>query len=142
MSFLCILDVALSIVLLGFNVWNWFLACSGLTTIEFMGQATGYKSNQYDYSFLRIRDNLFKVFGTKSYFALLSPSLRNNAFTGIEWSFQMRDLGFNEYGELLGSNDEEMAIQAEEFESEATEATAQEDDPDGAEEAESTEIAI
>ena len=56
----------------------------------------------------------------------------------------MRDLGFNEYGELLGSNDEEMAIQTKtkEFESEATEATAREDDPDGEEEAESTEIAI
>lgn len=37
MSFLVILDTALCTVLLGFNVWNWFLACSGLTTIEFMG---------------------------------------------------------------------------------------------------------
>ena len=36
MSFLLVLDMALTVVLLGFNVWNWFLACSGLTTIEFM----------------------------------------------------------------------------------------------------------
>jgi hypothetical protein len=87
MSFLLILDSALCIVLLGFNVWNWFLACSGLTTIEFMGQASGYKQNHYDYSFTRVRDNLFKVFGTRSYFQIPSPSLRYNAFTGIEWSF-------------------------------------------------------
>ena len=38
----------------------------------------------------------------------LSPSLRYNAFNGIEWSFQMKDLGFNEFGELAGGeNDEE-----------------------------------
>lgn len=87
MSFLLILDCALCLVLLGFNVWNWFLACSGLTTIEFMGQAGGHKENHYDYSFSRVRDNLFKIFGTRSYFQILSPSLRYNAFTGIEWSF-------------------------------------------------------
>ena len=30
----------------------------------------------------------------------MSPSLRYNPFNGIEWSFQMKDLGFNEFGEL------------------------------------------
>jgi hypothetical protein len=92
------------------NIWNWFLAFSGLTTIEFMGQASGYKVNNYDYSFSRGRDNIFKIFGTKSYFALLSPSLRNNPFTGLEWSFQMKDLGFNEYGQLQEVGDEESGI--------------------------------
>lgn len=87
MSFCLILDVALIILLVFFNIWNWFLACSGLSTIEFMGQASGYKENRFDYSFSRVRDNLFKVFGTKSYFAVLSPSLRQNMFSGIEWSF-------------------------------------------------------
>ena len=39
---------------------------------------------------------------------MLSPSLRYSAFTGIEWSFQMKDLGFNEFGELAdGGGDEE-----------------------------------
>lgn len=55
---------------------------------------------------------MFKVFGTKSYFQMLSPSLRYNPFNGIEWSFQMKDLGFNEQGEVgstafSGSADEE-----------------------------------
>jgi len=111
MGFLVILDVALSAVLLCFNVWNWFLACVGLSTIEFMGQATGYNANNYDYSFTRVRDNLFKVFGTKSYWAILSPSLRPNPFTGLEWSFQMVDLGFDERGELIPAfNDDEAPL--------------------------------
>jgi len=98
------LDCALSAVLLVFNVWNWFLACSGLSTIEIMAQFSGHKNNGYDYSFNRVRDNLFKIFGTKSYWQILSPSLRNNAFTGVEWSFQMKDLGFDEYGEIPKEN--------------------------------------
>jgi len=40
---------------------------------------------------------------------MLSPSLRYNPFNGIEWSFQMKDLGFNEFGEVSNSNDEESA---------------------------------
>lgn len=33
---------------------------------------------------------------------MLSPSLRSGAFTGLEWSFEMRALGFDERGRLLG----------------------------------------
>jgi len=32
--------------------------------------------------------------------AIFSPSLRNVPFSGIEWSYQMKDLGFNEKGVL------------------------------------------
>lgn len=35
LSFLVILDFALAGVLVGFNVWNWFLGITGYTTIEF-----------------------------------------------------------------------------------------------------------
>jgi len=41
-----------------------------------------------------------------------SPSLRYNSFTGLEWSFQMLDLGFNELGELI-EEDEETAAESE-----------------------------
>jgi hypothetical protein len=115
MHFLTILDGALCIVLIGFNVWNWFLACTGLTTLEFMGQVTGHRGqSRYDFSFQTIHDNMFKIFGTRSYFAMLSPSLRNCAFTGLEWSFEMRDLGFDERGELIEGNsrDDEEAGEA------------------------------
>lgn len=115
MHFLTILDGALCIVLVGFNVWNWFLAFTGLTTLEFMAQVSGgHRASLYDFSFQTINDNLFKIFGTRSYFAMLSPSLRNCAFTGLEWSFEMRDLGFDERGDLVegNKNDDEEAGQA------------------------------
>jgi len=67
MSFLLVLDSLMSFCLLFYNLWSWFLACSGLTGVEFMGRNTGYKTNHYDFTFSRVRDNLFKVFGTKSY---------------------------------------------------------------------------
>lgn len=40
MSFISILDMALVVVLLGFNGWNWFLALTGLSTIEFWGKTS------------------------------------------------------------------------------------------------------
>jgi hypothetical protein len=94
-----------------------------------------------------VRDNLFKVFGTKSFFAMLSPSLRYNPFNGIEWSFQMKDLGFNEYGEVSSKyvdNDEEnkMRPSTEMTNVSGSAAMAEDDDPEGEEEAENTEIAI
>ena len=112
MHFLTILDGALCVVLIGFNGWNWFLAFAGLTTLEFMAQVTGHRSaSTYDFSFSTTRDNLFKIFGTRSYLAMLSPSLRNNVFTGLEWSFEMRALGFDERGDFVeegqGAVDEE-----------------------------------
>lgn len=100
MSFLVIFDSITAALLLLYNIWSWSVAGSGLTTVEFIGRQTGYKTNYYDYTFSRSRDNFFKIFGTKSFFGILSPSLRYNAFNGIEWSFQMKDLGFNEFGEV------------------------------------------
>jgi len=42
MGFLFMLDCALVVVMFFFTAWNWFLACAGLSTIEFIGQTTGY----------------------------------------------------------------------------------------------------
>jgi hypothetical protein len=64
MSFIVILDSAMAIILIGFNGWNWFLAMTGLSTIEFWGNTTRSKTEKYDYSFKNIRDNLYKTFGT------------------------------------------------------------------------------
>jgi hypothetical protein len=78
---------------------------------------------------------------------MLSPSLRYSAFTGIEWSFQMKDLGFNEFGELAdGGGDEENlnkgSTEMTSVGSSSGGANQVADDPDGDEEAENTEIAI
>jgi hypothetical protein len=37
MSFITILDTALFLVMIGFNGWNWYLAMTGFSTIEFFG---------------------------------------------------------------------------------------------------------
>jgi hypothetical protein len=101
MSFLAILDTALCVVMLGFNGWNWYLAMTGFTTIEFMGtMSRGDDGARYDFNFHSVRDNLYKTFGTQNLIAVFSPSLRNVPFSGIEWSYQMRDMGFNEKGVL------------------------------------------
>jgi hypothetical protein len=50
---------------------------------------------------------------------ILSPSFRNVPFNGIEWSFQLKDLGFNEKGEhssydLTNFDEEELNEEAKE----------------------------
>ncbi len=52
----------------------------------------------YDFSFKSVNDNLFRVFGTYKLFRIMSPSMRNVPFTGIEWAFLMQDLGYNQNG--------------------------------------------
>ena len=84
MTVIVYFDAVVVFYLTFYNLWCWFLACVGITQAEYFGEN---KVSTYEYSFNRIRDNLFKVFGTKSYFQLLSPSLRYNAFNGIEWSY-------------------------------------------------------
>ena len=52
----------------------------------------------FDYSFDNVRDNLFVVFGTYKLFRILSPSMRALPFSGLEWSFVLKDLGYDEMG--------------------------------------------
>ena len=60
----------------GPNLANWFLAVSGMTTLEFVGEMTGAAPQTYNYSFNNYRDNLYIIFGTNKLLAMLSPSLR------------------------------------------------------------------
>lgn len=92
-SFLYILDLALIFVLAGFNGWNWYLAISGYTIIEFW--STDSKKEQAPTAFKSVSDNLYRVFGTHKLMRIFSPSLRNVPFTGLEWSFYWTDLGFD-----------------------------------------------
>ena len=39
--------------------------------------------------------------------AVLSPSLRNVPFTGVEWSYQSKDLGYDERGSWKRKDEEE-----------------------------------
>ena len=85
----------------GFSVWNWFIAVKGVTTIEFWtGEMTNYDQfnnpvRKPKNSFETASDNLYRVFGTHKLFRVLSPSLRNVPFTGLEWSFRYKDDGYD-----------------------------------------------
>ena len=99
LSFILVLDSILLPLMLFYNLYIWTIAFSGITNVEFIGSTAGLKRDNYDYTFQSFRDNLFKIFGTRNFIRMFSASLRLNAFTGIEWSFQMKELGFNEFGD-------------------------------------------
>lgn len=99
MSFMMILDIVIGIVLFFFNAWNWYLALFGKSQIEFWGAQSG-RGAPVDFNFKDPFDNIFKTFGTYSIIKMLSPSLRSLPFTGVEWSYKMKDLGYNEQGDL------------------------------------------
>ena len=54
----------------------------------------------------------------------------------------MKDLGFNEFGELANQGDEESIVKDQKSGSVEMTMVSQDDDPDGEDEAEDTEIAI
>ena len=89
------LDFTLAMVMGLFTVWNWFLACQGNTTIEFWTGWSGIDPNKPVLRFETVSDNLYRVFGTHKLFRILSPSMRNVPFTGLEWSFWFKDTGFD-----------------------------------------------
>lgn len=109
MNFLFITDALLLVILCTLNMWHWSLAMTGITTVDVLCGADGVKSGgerkKQRLTFKNVRDNLFRVFGTHSIIAILSPSLRAMPFSGVEWTFQARDLGFME--EIESDEEEE-----------------------------------
>ena len=96
MNFILILDIILCIVMTGFTLWNWGLIIVGKTTIELWSD--NFSSEDGDHiklSFDTVSDNMYRVFGTHKMFRVLSPSLRNVPFTGLEWSFWYKDSGYD-----------------------------------------------
>jgi len=87
LSFLYYTNMSLSMILVGFNVWNWWLAVCGITTIEFMKKYHLRTENVYDFSYGTIKDNLFVIFGTYNPIRILSPSMRALPLSGLEFSF-------------------------------------------------------
>lgn len=55
-----------------------------------------------------LSDNLYRVFGTYKIFRVLSPSFRNVPFTGLEWSFKLKDEGFDCDGFFIEEVDAEL----------------------------------
>jgi hypothetical protein len=87
-----------------FMVWNWYLAFVGCSTIEFWGsmmQEAEPNKVKFEFGFKTVSDNLYKTFGTSKIFRMFSPSMRNVPFTGLEWTFQLHDEGFDQNGKKL-----------------------------------------
>jgi len=95
-TFLALIDLVLGLVLVLFNGWNWYVAFCGYTTMEFWSnQTNAFGQEKMVYAFQTVSDNLYRVFGTHKFFRILSPSMRNVPFTGLEWAFMLSDLGYN-----------------------------------------------
>ena len=68
--------------------------------------------------------------------------MRYNPFNGIEWSFQMKDLGFNEFGELAGGENDEENLAKPQTEMTSISSASVDHDADGTLEEEDAEIAL
>lgn len=100
------LSIAIFIVMVPFNIWNWYLAFSGQTTIEFwMKRSRNFRSGDVEdgetvkrvhFGFEDKLKNLELVFGTTKIYKMLLPSWRKLSNDGINWpsdkdeSFQMK----------------------------------------------------
>lgn len=73
------------------------------------------EENVYDFSYNTIADNLFVIFGTHKIIRVLSPSLRALPMTGIEFSFQQREAGYDENGVIWNDYDDEVPIPSQEI---------------------------
>ena len=75
------------------------MACTGVTTIEFWNKHYLLENESYyDFSYESVIDNLFVIFGTHKIVRILSPSLRALPLSGLEFSYQVKEQGFQEDG--------------------------------------------
>lgn len=90
-------DVSLSLYVVPWTIWNWYMALSGSTNVEHQKQVFKQKFDEEldeRFKFIQIyritsmRENLFIIFGTQSFFsAILLPAERTLPLRGLEWSF-------------------------------------------------------
>jgi DHHC palmitoyltransferase len=100
-TFLVVLDGVISLIMFAFTFWNWYLAFIGYSTIEFWTstmQEEYTNKVKFEFGFKTISDNLYRTFGTYKILRVLSPSMRNTPFTGLEWAFLLNDEGFDQSG--------------------------------------------
>lgn len=87
-SFVCVLSLASSVMMLFFNIWNWTLCFTGITAMEFWSNRMG--NNKYklkSFNFDSWRDNFYYIFGSRDIFkSIFIPSKRRICFSGLELS--------------------------------------------------------
>jgi palmitoyltransferase len=99
------LSIAVCVVMIPFNIWNWYLAFSGQTTIEFWTNRSrrangdveeGAAVKRTHFGFQDKVKNLELIFGTTKFYAMFLPSVRKLPCDGVNWpsdkdeSFQMK----------------------------------------------------
>jgi len=92
-TFVYITSLVLFIVMVPFNAWNWYLAITGQTAIEYWMQRPSEelkKRGYVDTSISNFRQdskkkNLEYVFGTRSILKMFLPSIRTIQHEGINW---------------------------------------------------------
>ena len=99
LSFTMTMSLLLGGAMLAFNGWNWYLCLLGDSTIEFWQlKAKQLDVDLYDPSnpeyqrFQNMRYNMFKTFGTRNFFMMFMPSMRDLPFFGHEWTFEVLEL--------------------------------------------------
>ena len=87
-SFMCIVSLAGTVMMIFFNLWNWLLCLKGFTALEFWDSNLGLnKFRLKKFSFDTWKDNFFYIFGTRDLFnALFIPSIVRIPFSGLEIS--------------------------------------------------------
>ena len=112
-------DIAVSLLMIGFSIWNWYLVYKGVTTIEQM-----YYKDPNAKPSLRLRkepsplpfrpltslrENLYLVFGTKNILVALFPFMRRKVpVNGLEWTFLYGKIHIEEKEVLMRPIDEEV----------------------------------
>jgi len=86
------LSIAICIVMVPFNIWNWYLAFSGQTTIEFWMKKSrrgdvedGEPVKRISFGFEDKLKNLELIFGTTKIYEMLLPSWRKLSCDGVNW---------------------------------------------------------
>jgi len=79
-------NFAVSIILIMFAIWNWFLLFKGMTVIEFM-QRRSQSMEAHTFELPHWRENLYTTFGTTSPFKAMMPFGRPQVLSGLEWTF-------------------------------------------------------
>jgi len=79
-------NFAVSIVLMMFSVWNWYLAVKGQTVIEFM-QKREQENEEFTFESSVWKENLFVIFGTTNWIEMMLPVHRQLPLSGLEWTY-------------------------------------------------------
>jgi len=89
------LSITIFIIMIPFNIWNWYLALTGQTAIEFWmrkAQGSNNRDNEpssfdeiVDFRQQTRRRNLEYIFGTKVIWKMFLPSARKLIHEGLNW---------------------------------------------------------